>query len=164
MDIGQLESGQMRTVVWRRKPVFVVLRTPAMLAALERNRAILADPDSKVESQKPSYARNLYRSIEPEVLVLVGLCTHLGCVPARHFEAGSASGLGAGWPGGWFCHCHGSKFDLAGRVFKRVPAPTNLVVPPYSFLGETRLRIGVDRGAATARSAAVLPVGLASMA
>jgi len=98
----------------------------------------------RVESQQPPYARNPYRSIRPEILVLVGLCTHLGCVPARHFEVGSASGLGDDWPGGWFCHCHGSKFDLAGRVFRNVPAPANLVVPSHRYVTHTRIVIGVD--------------------
>lgn len=145
VDFGKLDPGQLLTVEWRGKPVFIVRRTPEMLARLRQNTALLVDPDSRVESQQPPYARNLYRSIRPEFLVLIGLCTHLGCVPAQHFEPGPAAGLAvADWPGGWFCHCHGSKFDLAGRVSKRVPAPTNLVVPPYAFLSDTRLTIGVN--------------------
>lgn len=145
VDFGKIEPGQLLTVEWRGRPIFIVRRTPEMLAQLRQNTALLVDPDSRVESQQPPYARNLYRSIKPEFLVLIGLCTHLGCVPAQHFEPGPAAGLvDADWPGGWFCHCHGSKFDLAGRVFKNVPAPTNLVVPPHRYAGDTRIVIGVD--------------------
>lgn len=145
LDIGKLEPGQLLTVEWRGKPVFIVRRTPEMLAQLGRHAHFLVDPESRVEAQQPPYARNPYRSICPEYLVLIGLCTHLSCVPAQHFASGSAAGLlGADWPGGWFCHCHGSKFDLAGRVFKNVPAPTNLVVPPHHYAETTRLVIGVD--------------------
>jgi len=144
VDIDKLEPGQALTVEWRSRPVFIVHRTPVMLAQLAANAPLLADPGSQVESQQPPYARNPYRSIRPEILVLIGLCTHLGCVPARHFEAGLASGLSDNWPGGWFCHCHGSKFDLAGRVFRNVPAPVNLVVPPHHYATPTRIVIGVD--------------------
>ncbi len=145
VDISKLDPGQMMTVEWRGKPVFIVRRTPEMLAQIERHTHFLVDPESRVEAQQPPYARKAYRSIEPEVLVLIGLCTHLGCVPAQHFTPGPAAGLvGADWLGGWFCHCHGSKFDLAGRVFKNVPAPTNLVVPPHQYAGAARLVIGVD--------------------
>jgi ubiquinol-cytochrome c reductase iron-sulfur subunit len=145
IDAGKLVPGEALVEEWRGKPIFVVRRTPAMIARLERNAPRLADPQSRVESQQPPYARNLQRSIKPEFLVLVGLCTHLSCVPARHFEPGPAAGLlGADWPGGWFCHCHGSKFDLAGRVFRNVPAPTNLVVPPHHYAGDARIVIGVD--------------------
>lgn len=144
IDIGKLAPGEMLVEEWRRKPIFVVRRTPEMLAQFPLNAPLLADPASKVESQQPPYVRNLYRSIKPEFLVLVGLCTHLGCIPAQHFEAGIVSGLGDAWPGGWFCHCHGSKFDLAGRVFRNVPAPTNLVVPPHHYATETRIVIGTD--------------------
>jgi len=143
-DLGALKPGEMLTAEWRGKPVWVVQRTPDILAQLPRNTSFLADPASEVEYQQPAYARNEYRSIKPEWLVLIGLCTHLGCVPARHFEPGGASGLGADWPGGWFCPCHGSKFDLAGRVYKNVPAPTNLVVPPHHYAGDARIVIGVD--------------------
>ena len=144
VDIGRLEDGQALTIEWRRKPVWIVQRTAEMLAGLERNDGILADPASRVASQQPPYALNPYRSIKPEILVLVGICTHLGCVPAQHLAPGTASGLGDEWPGGWFCHCHGSKFDFAGRVFKNVPASTNLVVLPYAFLSDTRLLIGAS--------------------
>lgn len=155
VDIDRLALGKMRVAEWRGKPIFIVRRTPEMLAQLERNSPPLADPQSRVEAQQPPYARNLYRSIRPEYLVLIGLCTHLGCVPAQHFGPGPAAGLlGADWPGGWFCHCHGSKFDLAGRVFKNVPAPTNLVVPPHHYTAATRLVIGVDPPRSQPRGAA----------
>ncbi len=144
VDIGKLDPGQILTVEWRGKPIWIVRRTPEMLEQLPRNAPLLVDPQSEVESQQPAYARNLHRSIRPEFLVLIGLCTHLSCVPASHFEPGRVLDASPGWPGGWFCHCHGSKFDLAGRVFKRVPAPTNLVVPPHRYAGDTRLVIGVD--------------------
>ena len=144
VDIGKLEPGQMMTVEWRGKPVWIVKRTPAMLDTLKADVAQLADPDSKRE-QQPVYAQNAERSIKPEILVLVGICTHLGCSPSQKFEIGSASGAGDNWPGGFFCQCHGSKFDLAGRVYKNVPAPTNLEVPPHDYLSATRLIIGVDK-------------------
>ncbi len=144
LDAGKLAPGETLVEEWRGRPIFVVRRTPAMLAQLERNAPLLADPESRVASQQPPYARNLERSIRPEFLVLIGLCTHLGCVPTRHFEPGRPSDLGEDWPGGWFCHCHGSKFDLAGRVFRNVPAPTNLVVPSHRYVGDTRIVIGAD--------------------
>jgi len=144
VDIGTLAAGETLTAEWRGKPVWVMRRTLDVLVQIPGNTPFLADPASNVESQQPTYARNEYRSIKPEWLVLIGLCTHLGCVPARHFEPGGASGLGEDWPGGWFCPCHGSKFDLAGRVYKNVPAPTNLVVPPHHYAGDTRIVIGVD--------------------
>jgi ubiquinol-cytochrome c reductase iron-sulfur subunit len=143
-DISKIEPGQQITIEWRKKPVFIVRRTPSMLARLPDNAPLLVDPQSKVASQQPPYARNLYRSIRPEILVLVGLCTHLGCVPTDTFKVGVASGLGADWPGGWFCHCHGSKYDLSGRVFRNVPAPLNLLVPPYYFVTDTIVEIGVN--------------------
>lgn len=144
VDISKLEEGQMLTVEWRGKPVWILRRTPAMLAQLERNAPLLADPDSRVASQQPKYATNLYRSIKPETLVLIGICTHLGCVPLARLAAGPVSGLGEDWPGGFFCPCHGSMFDLAGRVFKNVPAPTNLVVPPNRFISDNRVGIGLE--------------------
>ena len=142
VDISKLQEGQLLTVEWRRKPVWILRRPPAMLASLAGLAEILADPQSTVQSQQPPYARNLHRSIRPEVLVLLAVCIHLGCIPAQHVEPGTVSGLGENWPGGFFCHCHGSKFDLAGRVFKNVPAPTNLVVPPYRFASDTRIVLG----------------------
>jgi len=142
VDFSLLEPGQLLTVAWRGKPVWILRRTQIMLDRLKQNSELLADPDSKVESQQPDYARNLHRSVRPEFLVVIGLCTHLGCVPQQRLAAGEASGMSKDWPGGFFCPCHGSKFDLAGRVFRNVPAPTNLVVPPYTFIGDARLRIG----------------------
>jgi ubiquinol-cytochrome c reductase iron-sulfur subunit len=149
VDISKLESGQMLTVEWRGKPVWILRRTPEMLKSLAAVEKLLADPESAVTDQQPEYAQNEPRSIKPEILVLVGICTHLGCSPDKRLEAGVASGLGDDWKGGFFCPCHGSKFDLAGRVYKNVPAPTNLVVPPHAYLSETRIIIGADqKGAA----------------
>ncbi len=145
VDIGKLEEGQLLTVEWRGKPVWMLRRTQEMLASLKQDVDLLSDPDSKVATQQPAYARNPFRSIKPELLVLVGVCTHLGCSPSAKLQSGPASGLGEAWPGGFFCPCHGSKFDLAGRVFKGVPAPTNLVVPPYSYISDTRVVVGEDK-------------------
>ena len=148
VDISKVEPGQLLTVEWRGKPVWILRRTPEMLKSLSEDTNLLADPKSVID-QQPNYAQNETRSIKPEYLVLVGICTHLGCSPAQRLTAGAASGLGDDWPGGFFCPCHGSKFDLAGRVFKHVPAPTNLVVPPHAYLSNTRIIIGVDqKGAA----------------
>ena len=142
-DISKLEAGQRLVVEWRGKPVWIVRRTASMLAILPRMDSELADPSSD-KSEQPKYAKNEARSIRPEILVLVGICTHLGCSPLAKLEPGAASGLGADWSGGFFCPCHGSVFDLAGRVYKNVPAPTNLVVPPHKYLSDTRILIGVD--------------------
>jgi ubiquinol-cytochrome c reductase iron-sulfur subunit len=144
VDIAQIEPGMMITVEWRGKPVWIVNRTPEMLARLPKIDSELSDPKSKVD-QQPPYAKNEDRSIKPEYLVVVGICTHLGCSPTPKLVAGADSGLGSDWPGGFFCPCHGSKFDLAGRVFKGVPAPINLLVPPYAYLNNTRLIIGTDK-------------------
>jgi len=146
-DIGKLEPGQRMTVQWRGKPVWIVRRDEEALGALPDLDAEVRDPDSQVPSQQPSYAVNRHRSIKPEYLVLVGLCTHLGCSPSYRPEV-AAEDLGADWKGGFFCPCHGSKFDLAGRVYTGVPAPTNLEVPPHSYLSATHIMIGVDQGAA----------------
>ena len=143
VDISKLETGMLKTEEWRGKPVWILRRTPEMLASLKKDQGVLADPDSQ-NSQQPDYVDDQTRSIKPEILVLVGICTHLGCSPDKRLESGSASGLGPDWPGGFFCPCHGSKFDLAGRVFKDVPAPRNLVVPPYSFKDDNTLIVGVD--------------------
>lgn len=142
-DFTRLGPGEQVTFEWRGKPVWVLRRTPAMLKALESPalRARLADPDSQVTSQQPLYARNGFRSIKPEYLVLVPICTHLGCVPTFRPDAAAAD-LGSDWPGGYFCPCHGSKFDFAGRVYRGVAAPTNLVVPPHRYLSDTAVRIG----------------------
>ena len=149
VDISKVEPGQLLTVEWRGKPVWILRRTPEMLKTLKEDENFLADPKSSVDSQQPAYAQNVTRSIKSEYLVLVGICTHLGCSPAQRLEAGAVSGLGDDWPGGFFCPCHGSKFDLSGRVYKNVPAPTNLEVPPHTYMSDTRIIIGVDqKGAA----------------
>jgi ubiquinol-cytochrome c reductase iron-sulfur subunit len=142
VDISKIEPGMLLTVEWRGKPVWIVYRTKEMLEQLPKNDPMLADPNSDMP-QQPPYCKNGTRSIKPEFLVAVGICTHLGCSPTFRKDVGAAD-LGAGWPGGFFCPCHGSKFDLAARVFKGVPAPTNLVVPPYQFLSDAKLLIGVD--------------------
>jgi ubiquinol-cytochrome c reductase iron-sulfur subunit len=146
-DISRLQPGEIVRVEWRGKAIFVVRRTEEMLARLSELDDMLADPESEETEQQPEYAANEFRSIRPEYLVVEGVCTHLGCAPVARFEVAAAD-LGADWPGGFFCPCHGSKFDLAGRVFKSVPAPTNLKVPPYRFVNETTILIGVDPGAA----------------
>lgn len=146
VDISKLEPGAIVKVEWRGQAIFIVRRTPEMLATLSKDAAQLRDPES-AESEQPDYAKNEARALKPEYLVLVGVCTHLGCAPINRFETGDAE-LGADWPGGFYCPCHGSKFDLSGRVFRDVPAPTNLRVPPYQFLADTRLLIGADTGAA----------------
>ena len=138
IDISKLEPSQQMTVEWRGKPVWVIRRTEAMINELPKNDPFLRDPESEVD-QQPSYAKNIGRAIKAEYFVAVGICTHLGCVPTYRPDIG---GVQAGWPGGFFCPCHGSKFDLAGRVYQGVPAPTNLVIPPYSYLSDTVLMIG----------------------
>ncbi len=140
VDISGLEPGKLLKFEWRGKPVWVVRRTPEMLETLAKVAGELADPDSE-EAQQPVYAQNEARSINPEVLVLVGLCTHLGCSPLEKLSPGEVD---AEWEGGFFCPCHGSKFDLAGRVYKGVPAPTNLEVPPHRFLSENLVEVGID--------------------
>ncbi|HRF10531.1 MAG TPA: ubiquinol-cytochrome c reductase iron-sulfur subunit [Candidatus Accumulibacter phosphatis] len=142
VDLQGMEEGKLRTVEWRGQPVFVLRRSADMLESLQKHDELLADPQSK-QSDQPSYAENVDRSIRPEYIVMVGLCTHLGCIPTFRPTPGVAD-IGASWPGGFYCPCHGSKFDLAGRVFKDVPAPTNLVIPSYHFASDTSLLIGVD--------------------
>jgi ubiquinol-cytochrome c reductase iron-sulfur subunit len=144
VDISKLEPGAMVKVEWRGKAIFVVNRTPQMLAQLEGVDAQLRDPGSD-ESEQPEFAKNPARALKPEYLVLVGVCTHLGCAPLDKFAQGDVT-VAADWPGGFFCPCHGSKFDMSGRVFKDVPAPTNLPVPPYRFLSDTRILIGAVAG------------------
>jgi ubiquinol-cytochrome c reductase iron-sulfur subunit len=141
-DISTLEPGQMMTVEWRSKPVWIVRRTKEELDSLRSNDGKLSDPASDVP-QQPEYAKNAYRSIKPEFLVLVGICTHLGCSPQEKPAADKAE-MGAAWTGGFLCPCHGSKFDLAGRVYKGAPAPVNLEVPKYTYLSDTRILIGDD--------------------
>jgi ubiquinol-cytochrome c reductase iron-sulfur subunit len=142
VDIAKLEPGAMAKVEWRGKAIFVVHRTPEMLASLKGVEGSLRDPGSK-ESEQPEFARNEARAARPEILVLVGVCTHLGCAPLDKFTPGDVT-VAADWKGGFFCPCHGSKFDMSGRVYKDVPAPTNLPVPPYRFVGDTRILIGAE--------------------
>lgn len=144
VDISKLEPGAMMTVMWRGSPIYIVHRTKEMLDELPANDGNLRDPSSQ-ESDQPSYAQNEARARDPQYLVLVGTCTHLGCLPKTRFEPGSVDiNIPGGWPGGFFCPCHGSKFDMAGRVFKDVPAPLNLRVPPYRFATPTSLVVGLD--------------------
>jgi len=144
VDISKVEAGAMIKVEWRGRVIMIVHRTAEMLGALGDIDEILADPSS-LASVQPSFAANKYRSLKPEILVVEGVCTHLGCAPTPRFEVGPAD-LGADWPGGFFCPCHGSKFDLAGRVYSGLPAPTNLLVPPYTFVNENTVLIGVETG------------------
>ena len=142
VDISKLEPGMLLLVEWRGKVVWILSRTPEMLASLTTLESKLTDPNSERE-QQPEYAKNLTRSIRPEILVTTGVCTHLGCSPVYRKEIAPAD-LGPDWLGGFFCPCHGSKFDLAGRVYKNVPAPTNLLVPPHIYLSENVLLIGSE--------------------
>jgi ubiquinol-cytochrome c reductase iron-sulfur subunit len=142
VDIGKLEPGQKIDVEWRGKVVWIVNRTPAMLDSLAKLDAKLADPNSNV-LQQPAYCKNEHRSIKDAIWVAIGICTHLGCSPTFRPEVAPAD-LGPDWLGGFFCPCHQSKFDLAGRVYKGVPAPTNLIIPPYKYLTDTRIIIGDD--------------------
>ena len=143
VDIGDIPPGGMKTVEWRGKPVWIVHRSPEMLATLRTPNPDLADPDSQRE-QQPDYARNATRSLRPEIFVAVGICTHLGCSPSAVPAGSNNPSLPADWPGGFFCPCHGSTFDGAGRVFRNKPAPTNLEVPPHRYLSDSRLLIGED--------------------
>jgi ubiquinol-cytochrome c reductase iron-sulfur subunit len=150
VDISKLGTGQLLTIEWRGKPVWILRRTPRMLASLDKIEDTVADPVSEI-SEQPDYVDGRLRSIDQsEVLVVVGICTHLGCSPVKKLEPGVASGLGKDWQGGFFCPCHGSKFDLAGRVYKNVPAPTNLVVPPHNYIKDDLIVVGIDtqKGAA----------------
>jgi len=140
LDLTKIEPGMQITVAWRKKPIWVLHRTPPMLAMLGKHDDLLSDPNSEAP-QQPPYCKNSTRSIKPEYFVAVGICTHLGCIPTLREQPG-APDLGASWPGGYFCPCHQSKYDLAGRVFKGMPAPLNLLVPPYQYLSATRLRVG----------------------
>lgn len=149
VDISALKPGEKLTVEWRGKPVWIVRRTPEQLATLPSLDALLADPKSerKPDELTPEYARNEARSIKPEVLVAVGICSHLGCSPSDKFVTGAQPSLPDDWKGGFLCPCHGSTFDIAGRVFKNKPAPDNLEVPPHMYLSETKLLIGEDKKA-----------------
>ena len=148
-DVSALKPGEKMTVEWRGKPVWIVRRTPEDVAALASIDSQLADPKSqrKPDELTPAYARNEARSIKPELLVVVGICTHLGCSPSDRFQKGPQASLPDDWKGGFFCPCHGSTFDLAGRVFKNKPAPDNLEVPPHMYLSDNRLLIGEDKKA-----------------
>ncbi len=141
VDIADLAPGAMKTVEWRGKPIWLVRRTPEMLAALQGLDTQLADPTSR-RDELPKAMRNGGRSLRPDVFVAIGICTHLGCSPTAVAAGLGNPNVGADWPGGFFCPCHGSTFDLAGRVFKNKPAPSNLEIPPHHFLSESRLIIG----------------------
>jgi ubiquinol-cytochrome c reductase iron-sulfur subunit len=151
VDISALKAGEKLTVEWRGKPVWIVKRTPEQLETLRKHDAELADPQSlrKPSEITPEYARNEFRSRaeHKEVFIAVGICPHLGCSPSDRFQTGEQPSLPADWPGGFLCPCHGSTFDLAGRVYKNKPAPDNLEVPPYMYLSDTRLIIGEDKQA-----------------
>lgn len=143
VDVSKLEVGQLMTVEWRGKPVWVLRRSPEMLSSMESQVDSLRDPESNELGQQPNYAKNPQRSIRPEYLVVVGICTHLGCAPTYRPEFAPPD-LGPQWKGGFFCPCHGSTYDLAGRVYAGVPAPSNLVVPPHHFVTDSLLLVGVD--------------------
>ena len=143
VDLTKVRLGEQITVKWRGKPIWLLHRTPEMLANLEKLTLHLRDPDSKLDTQQPQYAKNAYRSIKDNYFVCIGICTHLGCIPAYRPDIAPPD-LGPKWLGGYFCPCHGSRFDLAGRVYKGVPAPTNLVIPPYRFVSNTKVVVGDD--------------------
>jgi ubiquinol-cytochrome c reductase iron-sulfur subunit len=156
IDISKLEVGQMITPTWRKQPIYIVHRSAQMVSELPQHEPRLKDPHS-AESDQPAYAKNEQRSLKSDYLVLIGTCTHLGCLPKQHFQPGDPL-IGADWPGGFFCPCHGSKFDLAGRVFNGSPASVNLRIPPHHYASEKLLVLGVDPlapgGAAAAEGAA----------
>lgn len=144
VDISKLTSGQMMTVEWRGKPVWIINRTKEQLASLQTTDSKVSDPHSEKKMQ-PDYCKNETRSIKPEILVAVGICTHLGCSPSEKFKTGAESGVAPDWAGGFICPCHGSTFDMAGRVYKSKPAPENLEIPPHMYLGDGRIVIGEDK-------------------
>jgi ubiquinol-cytochrome c reductase iron-sulfur subunit len=146
VDVGDMKPGEMRTVEWRGKPVWIVRRTPQQLESLKATDPLVADPKSERNPAEitPEYARNEYRSIKPEYLVAVGICPHLGCSPSTRFAEGPQPSLPADWHGGFLCPCHGSTFDMAGRVYKNKPSPDNLTIPPYEFLSDSRIIVGTD--------------------
>ena len=148
VDISSLKPGEKMTVEWRGKPVWIMKRTPEQLESLKKTEGQLADPNSDRKAYPtPEYAKNQHRSIKPEILVAVGICSHLGCSPSDKFQTGAQPSLPDDWAGGFLCPCHGSTFDLAGRVFKNKPASMNLDVPPHTYLSDTRLLIGEDKKA-----------------
>jgi ubiquinol-cytochrome c reductase iron-sulfur subunit len=141
-EIGTMAPGELRVFEWRGRPVWVIRRTPDMIKSLQAVQPQLTDPQSRI-SEQPDYARNEHRSLKPDVMVMEGICTHLGCSP--QLKAASSPEMGPGWLGGFYCACHGSRFDFAGRVFRGAPAPTNLRVPPHTFLTDATLLIGEDK-------------------
>ncbi|MES2534660.1 MAG: ubiquinol-cytochrome c reductase iron-sulfur subunit [Pseudomonadota bacterium] len=145
-DLSKIAPGKLVTVEFRGRPVWVLHRTDEMVKSLGKSEAQLADPESE-RSEQPPYAKNPVRSIKPQFFIATGVCTHLGCIPSFRPEPGAAD-LGADWPGGFYCPCHGSRFDLAGRVYVNVPAPTNLEIPPHVYLSDTRVLIGSDKNPA----------------
>jgi ubiquinol-cytochrome c reductase iron-sulfur subunit len=146
IDVSAMQPGELKRVEWRGKPVWVLRRTPEMLQSLKVTEAVVADPGSRRTAYPtPDYAKNVHRSIKPEFLVVVGICSHLGCSPSDKFQSGPQPSLPDDWAGGFLCPCHGSTFDLAGRVFKNKPAPDNLEVPPHMYLSDTRILIGEDK-------------------
>ncbi|MCA0243201.1 MAG: ubiquinol-cytochrome c reductase iron-sulfur subunit [Proteobacteria bacterium] len=148
VDFSALKPGEKMTVEWRGKPVWIIRRTPEQLASLKKTDSLVADPNSDRKAYPtPAYAKNEWRSIKPDVFVAVGICSHLGCSPTDKFTPGPQPSLPDDWQGGFLCPCHGSTFDMAGRVFKNKPAPDNLEVPPYMFLSDTSLVIGEDKKA-----------------
>ena len=148
VDISGIKPGEKLTVEWRGKPVWIVRRTPEQVEALKKNEAQLADPNSDRKAYPtPEYAKNAHRSIKPEYFVAVGICSHLGCSPSDKFAMGAQPSLPDDWTGGFLCPCHGSTFDMAGRVFKNKPAPDNLEVPPHMYLSDAKLLIGEDKKA-----------------
>ena len=148
VDISGLQSGEMMTVEWRGKPVWIIKRTPEQMASLKKTDPLVADPNSDRKNYPtPAYAKNEYRSIKPEIWVGVGICSHLGCSPSSKFTPGPQPSLPDDWQGGFLCPCHGSTFDMAGRVFKNKPAPDNLEVPPHVYLSDNKLLIGEDKKA-----------------
>ena len=148
VDISAIKAGEKLTVEWRGKPVWIVRRTPEQLASLKKTDALVADPNSERKAfPTPAYAKNEYRSIKPEYFISVGICSHLGCSPSDKFQSGAQPSLPDDWAGGFLCPCHGSTFDIAGRVFKNKPAPDNLEVPPHMYLSDTVLVIGEDKKA-----------------
>jgi ubiquinol-cytochrome c reductase iron-sulfur subunit len=146
VDISTLQPGEMKTVEWRGKPVWILKRTPDMVESLKKTEPEVADPKSErtPDLLTPEYARNQYRSIKPEILVAVGICSHLGCSPSTKFQTGAQPSLPDDWAGGFLCPCHGSTFDMAGRVFKNKPAPDNLEVPRHMFVGDSKIVVGKD--------------------
>ena len=144
IDIGKVEPGQMIVGEWRGKPIYIVRRTPEALEAVKKMDGFVSDPNSEMP-QQPPYAQNEYRSIKPEYLIAIGICTHLGCAPKYMPEVGSVPLEGGTWLGGFYCPCHGSKYDLAGRVMKAMPAPFNLQIPPYSYESASVIVVGVDQ-------------------